>query len=71
MFGGALLDSLVKFVRNALDRYAWHAGTSMVPKRNHFGTIVSAMRLSVKCLLVECQHIVDKNMCHDIVDNVL
>jgi hypothetical protein len=20
---------------------------------------------------VECQHIVDKNMCHDIVDNVL
>jgi hypothetical protein len=22
-------------------------------------------------LPVECQHIVDKNMCHDIVDNVL
>jgi hypothetical protein len=22
-------------------------------------------------LSVECQHIVDKNMCHDIVDNVL
>jgi hypothetical protein len=48
MFGGALLDSLVKFVRDALDRNAWHAGTSMVLKRNHFGTIVSTAHLSVK-----------------------
>jgi hypothetical protein len=53
MFGGALLDSLVKLVRNVLDRYAWHGGTSMDPIWNHFGTIVSTVRLSVKFLTLD------------------
>jgi hypothetical protein len=49
MFGGALLDSLVKLVRDALDRYAWHGNPSMDPIWNRFGTIVSTVRFSVKC----------------------
>ena len=49
MFGGALLDSLVKFVRDALDRYAWHGNPSTDPIWNRFGTIISAVRPSVKC----------------------
>jgi len=49
MFGGALLDSLVKLVRDALDRYAWHGNPSIDPIWNRFGTIVSTVRFSVKC----------------------
>ena len=50
MFGGALLDSLVKLFRDALDRYAWYGDTSMVPIWNHFGTIISTLPKSVKFL---------------------
>jgi hypothetical protein len=53
MFGSALLDPLVKFIRDALDRYAWHGNPSMEPIWNRFGTIVSTVRLSVKFLPID------------------
>lgn len=53
MFGCALLDALVKFVRDAFDRYAWHENPSVDPIWNRFGTIVWAVRLSVKCQAID------------------